>query len=183
MTEKRKGKKMGKHNEDIYLRTNRKELYKSMRDVLRDNPPEPVDPPPQLLEWWRIALIIGIIVLIMVFVSGIGHANEMKASYYSVQSLKKEGTWRVSNGIMANGKRFDENALTCATGKQYPLGSHLMVTNKSNGKSVVCKVTDRIGKRFYNSRIDLSLGAFKRLDSPTKGLLVVNVQRVAINVK
>lgn len=145
-----------KRVKDVYLRNNTAEQYRKMRDILRTATPEPQDPPPQPMAWWKIALIIGMIGAILCFLGGVGYASEMKASYYSTQSLKKEGTWAKSGGIMANGHRFDENALTCATGKQYPLGSRLLVTNKANGKSVVCVVSDRISRRFYTTRVDSS---------------------------
>ncbi len=107
------------------------------------------------------------------------YAESMKSSWYSEASLKKEGTWAYSKGIQANGKRFDENAMTCAAGKQYKLGSRLLVTNLANGKSIVVTVTDRIARRFYNSRIDLSITAFSRLDKLSKGIISVNVDKVA----
>jgi rare lipoprotein A len=120
-----------------------------------------------------IALILG------VSICQSAYAGNMKASWYSVQSLKDEGTWAYSKGIQANGKRFDETAMTCAAGKQYKLGSRILVTNLANGKSIVVTVTDRIGKRFYNSRIDLSKGAFLRLDSLNKGIINVKIDKVS----
>ena len=86
-------------------------------------------------------------------------AEELKASWYSIDSLKKEGTYKHTKGIMANGSWYDENALTCAT-RLYPFGSWLYITNLANSKSVIVRVTDRIGKRFAKSRIDLSKRAF-----------------------
>jgi rare lipoprotein A len=175
---------MGKHNEDIYLRTNRKELYKSMRDVLRDNPPEPLDNNPQGFAWWKIAVVLGVIALLLWVLSGKCWATDMKASYYSKASLIKEGTRKAGEAqIMANGRVFDENALTCATGKQYPLGSRLLVTNKANGKSVICVVTDRISRRFYTTRIDLSRGAFLKLSKLDNGIIDIEVKKISIKVK
>lgn len=102
-------------------------------------------------------------------------AETLTASWYSEASLKKEGTWKTSKGIMANGKKFDETKLTCAT-RKYPLGSKLHVTNHSTGLSVTVIVTDRIGKRFANTRIDLSKAAFKKIASLDKGLVKVEVR-------
>lgn len=174
-----------KTKKDLYLRQNTAEQYRKMRDILRNaENPEPLDNPPSKFAWWKVLVILGVFGYILYFLSGIGHASEMKASYYSKASLVKEGTRKAGERqIMANGRVFDENAMTCATGKQYKLGSRLLVTNKSNGKSVVCLVTDRIGRRFYKTRIDLAKGAFLRLGSLKAGLLNVDVRLVSIKVK
>jgi rare lipoprotein A len=107
----------------------------------------------------------------------IAEQNNLKASFYSINSLEREGTTKFSKNIMANGKRFDENALTCAT-RLYPLGTNLKITNPKNKKSVTVKVTDRIGKRFATSRIDLSKAAFKEIADLKQGLVEINVEVV-----
>ena len=104
--------------------------------------------------------------------------ESMKASYYSVESLKTEGTWKYSHGIMANGKPFRDEGMTCAAGKQYKLGRKLLITNQDNGKSVVVTVTDRVNKRFYTTRVDLSRGAFMKLAPLSKGLINVDVDTI-----
>ena len=78
---------------------------------------------------------------------------------------------------MANGRLFKDNGLTCAC-RLYPLGSRLKVTNIKNGRSVVLLVADRIGKRFANKRIDLSVGAFKQIASLKQGLITVKIERI-----
>jgi rare lipoprotein A len=99
----------------------------------------------------------------------------LTASWYSIQSLRQEGTYKYSKGVMANGENFSDNSFTCAT-RLYPLGSVLRVTSVESGKSVVVKATDRIGKRFAKSRIDLSKLAFSRLSKLEKGIISVNVE-------
>ena len=101
----------------------------------------------------------------------------LMASWYSIESLKKEGTYKYSKGVMANGKNFDENNLTCAT-RLFPLGSSLFITNLENGKKVVVLVTDRIGKRFTTKRIDLSKLAFSRIAELKRGVVAVKVERI-----
>jgi rare lipoprotein A len=119
-----------------------------------------------LLFWWFVISLL----------TGCSFADEVKASYYSNASLKKEGTWKNGETLMANGHRFDEKAMTCAC-RLYPLGTMVKVTNKETGKFVIVKVTDRIGKRFANTRIDLSKGAFARLASLKQGLINVTVTK------
>jgi rare lipoprotein A len=96
------------------------------------------------------------------------------ASWYSTASLKAEGTYSYSKGRMANGQQFSDNNLTCAT-RLYPLGTILVVTNVDNGKSVTVKVTDRISKRFAQTRIDLSRRAFSEIADLNKGLIKATV--------
>lgn len=104
----------------------------------------------------------------------------MIASYYDLASLKKEGTYKTSKGVMANGKVFDENAYTCAC-RMYPLGAVLRITNTHSGKWVVVTVTDRIGKRFAETRIDLSRAAMEALGGQwalDQGLVKVIMERI-----
>lgn len=69
----------------------------------------------------------------------------------------------------ANGEIFDENALTAAH-KTLPFNTHLKITNRMNGKSVVVRINDRgpyIGKR----SIDLSRAAAHCLGSTNRGVI------------
>jgi rare lipoprotein A (peptidoglycan hydrolase) len=100
------------------------------------------------------------LLLTILFVVITTNAYAMQASYYTEESLRREGQWKISQGRMANNEQYDESKLTVATGKQYKFGTYLRVTNIENGKSVVVKVTDRIGKRFAQTRLDLSKAAF-----------------------
>lgn len=137
----------------------------------------------------RRAILISILLGIGVFSRC--QAVELTASWYSEESLKKEGTWKTSKGVMANGKRFDESAFTCAT-RLFPLGSYVrVVVCESKGKGamaaapkgrrngeVVVKVTDRIGKRFAQTRIDLSKAAFEKIAPLNKGIVPVTVELI-----
>lgn len=108
------------------------------------------------------------------------NAWALDASWYSIESLKREGTYKYSKGVMANGKEFKDEAFTCAT-RLYPLGTYLKITNQRNGKSVIVKVTDRVGKRFAEKRIDLTPTAFKVLAGSQGlevGLLPVKVEKL-----
>ena len=73
------------------------------------------------------------------------------ASYYS-----EAGCVGCSENLtMANGKRFDENALTIAFNK-LPLGSLVRVTNIANKQEVIVEVTDRGGFEALGRVADLS---------------------------
>lgn len=129
----------------------------------------------------RVLASIGLALLVILIAAIVhgepAHADQLKASWYSEASLKKEGTWKTSKGVMANGKRFDETKNTCAT-RLYPLGRTVYVRNKKTGGTVACIVTDRIGRRFAKTRIDLSKAAFKKIASLKEGLVDVEVSEV-----
>ena len=91
------------------------------------------------------------------------------ASWYSVKS---------SGLITANGERFNEDALTCAS-MDYKFNTLLKVTNLENGKSVIVRVNDRGNfKKKYNRIIDLSKGAFAKIANLKQGIIKVNIKVV-----
>ena len=126
-------------------------------------------------KWFIIAFLVA---LLLVMGITCAKAETLKASWYSIESLKQEGTYRYSKGVMANGKLFKDDNLTCAC-RLYNLGDILLITNISNGKSINVVVTDRIGKRFAKTRIDLSKGAFKQIANLKQGL--INIKVVKLN--
>lgn len=99
----------------------------------------------------------------------------LEASWYSAASLKAEGTWRRTRGVMANGEKFDETQATCAT-RLYKIGTVLKITNTENGKSTICMVRDRIGKRFAQTRIDLAKHSFMEIADCKQGLVPIIVE-------
>jgi len=105
------------------------------------------------------------------------NAQAMEASYYSTESLKKEGTYAYSNGIMANGCRYRDDALTCASW-DYSLGTLVTVTNLENKKKVTVRVTDRTARRFKGKRIDLSAAAFDKIARRKQGIVSISVEVV-----
>lgn len=123
--------------------------------------------------------LMVIVLTMAIFTSSqVTGALALDASWYSRASLIKEGTWK--NGKeqkMANGKRFEDSALTCAS-RLHALGDRIRVTNLENKKSVIVTVTDRIGKRFAKSRIDLSRGAFEKIANLKEGVVPVKVELI-----
>jgi rare lipoprotein A len=75
----------------------------------------------------------------------------------------------------ATGEPFSQEKMTAAT-KDLPLGSHVTVTNKANGKSVDVKVNDR-GPHVKGRVIDLSKTAAKKIGITNKdGLAPVKIE-------
>jgi len=129
-------------------------------------------------ELLKIALIGSLITIMFWTIVAMANAQDLKASWYSEKSLISEGTRKAGEPqIMANGKEFNENAFTCST-RLYPLGTMLKITNLYKGKSVIVKVTDRIGKRFAETRIDLSKKAFESIAKLSQGLVPIKAEVV-----
>jgi rare lipoprotein A len=75
----------------------------------------------------------------------------------------------------ANGERYDPNALTAAS-KTLPLGSSVIVTNPSTGRSVTVRINDR-GPNVRGRSLDLSKRAAEELGMTNKGVSRVTVKR------
>lgn len=69
---------------------------------------------------------------------------------------------------MANGQVMNPNKMIVAH-RYLPFGTRLRVTNQDNGKSVVVTVSDR-GPFVAGRSLDLSIGAFSSIASPSRGV-------------
>lgn len=78
----------------------------------------------------------------------------------------------------ASGERYDKAKLT-ATHSRLPFGTRLRVTNLTNHKSVVVRITDRARAR--NSRlVDLSMQAARELDFIKAGTARVKLEVLSL---
>jgi rare lipoprotein A len=93
------------------------------------------------------------------------HSQSGVASYYS-KGLHGSRT--------ASGERHNSNEMVAAH-KSLPFGTKVKVTNLSNGKEVIVKINDR-GPFAKGRVIDLSYGAFSKIESPGKGLTKVKLE-------
>jgi len=73
----------------------------------------------------------------------------------------------------ANGEIFDQNELTAAH-RSLPLGSRVMVTNLTNGRSVEVRINDR-GPYVGGRAIDLSYAAARTIDMIGPGTVPVRI--------
>lgn len=121
--------------------------------------------------------IIVMMIIIIGFCASVVRAEiVLTASWYSLESCLYEGT----SGIMANGKRLNDEKLTCASW-DYKFGTLLKVTNLANGKSVIVEVTDRgPAKRLYRKGriLDLSKEAFRAVANFKSGVIPIKVEVV-----
>jgi rare lipoprotein A len=77
----------------------------------------------------------------------------------------------------ASGEIYDPNALTAAS-RTLPLGSTVIVTNPSNGRSVKVRINDR-GPFARGRSLDLSRRAAEEIGLTDKGVGRVKIKRVA----
>ena len=119
------------------------------------------------------------IVAIMTIILGILITDSwaMQASWYARADLIRDGQDKITHFIMANGREFKDEGLTCASW-DYKLGTSVRVTNNENGKSIVVVVTDRTSRRFKGKRIDLSRDSFARIANLKQGLVQVSVEEI-----
>lgn len=78
----------------------------------------------------------------------------------------------------ASGERFNMNAMTAAH-KTLSFGTRVMVTNKSNGRSVEVTINDR-GPYIHGRTIDLSKGAAREIGMIGSGTARVELQIVGM---
>lgn len=69
--------------------------------------------------------------------------------------------------LTASGQTFNAYGNTVAH-RWLPFGTRLRVTNPSNGRSVVVRVTDR-GPYVASRDLDMSYGSFSAIASPSRG--------------
>lgn len=91
--------------------------------------------------------------------------NCTEASFYSLDG-----------SVTANGESFSSYSHTAAH-PYYRFGTRLRVTNRRNGKSVIVRVNDR-GPFIAGRGLDMSLGAFSRIESTHRGTAQVCYSRV-----
>jgi len=116
------------------------------------------------------------LILYISLITCVAQAQTGTASYYTVESCKKEGT----SGIMANGKELDDNAKTVASW-DYKFGTVLLVKNLENGKTVRVMVSDRgPARRLYRMGriVDLSRAAFSAIADPRKGVIRIEIKEL-----
>ena len=124
------------------------------------------------LPWWEIlALLLG-----WLLAQELVHAEVRRgtASWYSAASCQREGT----SGIMANGRRLDDEAYTAASW-DYPFGTNLRVCAPVYRTCADVEVTDRGPARGLYRRgrvLDLSRAAFLRLAPLSRGVIEVTVE-------
>ena len=92
----------------------------------------------------------------------------LKASWYQNNCCSR------TECTMANGDIFDDTQMTAAF-NLVPLGEIVKV--RYGDKIIRVEITDRISKKYSQSRIDLSKSAFEQLEKLSKGLINVEVIR------
>ena len=94
-----------------------------------------------------------------------GRVQYGRASYYARRFHGKR---------TASGERFNMNAMTCAH-RKLPFGTHVKITNKANGRSVILRVNDR-GPYAKGRIVDVSYAAAKKLGMIRSGTAKVKLE-------
>jgi rare lipoprotein A len=99
------------------------------------------------------------------------YTEEGKASWYGVPFHGRRAS---------NGEIYDMNKMTAAH-RTLPFDTVVRVTNLSNGKSAVVRITDR-GPFVDNRIIDLSMAAAREIDSLGPGVVPVRLEIVSAGI-
>lgn len=75
--------------------------------------------------------------------------------------------------LTASGERYDQDAATCAH-RSLPFDTEIRVTNLDNGRSAICRVTDR-GPFVAGRVVDVSKAVAKRLGMLGTGTAPVRI--------
>ena len=99
------------------------------------------------------------------------YTEEGKASWYGIPFHGRRAS---------NGEIYDMNKMTAAH-RTLPFDTVVRVTNLSNGKSAVVRITDR-GPFVDNRVIDLSMAAAREIDSIGPGVVPVRLEIVSAGI-
>ena len=99
------------------------------------------------------------------------NSESSKSSQSGVASYYSKG---MHGSRTASGERHDRYEMVAAH-KTFPFGTKVKVTNLDNGKEVIVKINDR-GPYAKGRVIDLSYGAFSKIENPGKGLTKVKLE-------
>ena len=116
-------------------------------------------------------------ILLQVVAFGQRDANLNKAKViYGVASFYSK---RLEGVRTATGETFHHNQLVAAS-NSFKLNSWVRITNIRNGKSVIVRINDRMGKamQILGRVADVTISAAKQLDFINRGLARVKVEEV-----
>ena len=133
---------------------------------------------PKLPTWLMPLVVIVVMMILAVLMSSCSpdEAWATECSWYSVQSLKEEGSWAKWGGITKSGEKFSDDLFTGASNR-YPIGSLLWVWCPRTNRGCVIRVNDTMSKK-YSNRLDLSISAFSAISDTSRGLEEVTTERI-----
>jgi rare lipoprotein A len=120
--------------------------------------------------------IAALIVALLLTIAVIGLMS-MGLSLFSGSIARGTASWYGDDyrgATMANGERFDPDAITCAM-REVPLDSLVRVRRVATGATIVARVTDRGPALGTGCVVDLSRAAFARLAPLALGRIEVEI--------
>jgi len=154
-------------------------LIANLRGIPKKPKERPINRPPY--QYW---ITKQFIVLLFLFISSCQpqpvFAEQLKASWYSVESLKRDGQWKITEGRCADGSLFKDSNFTCATWL-FPLHSRVRIICLKNGNTVDVIVSDRINRRYAKTRVDVTPAVMEALmgkQGLKAGLIDIAIERI-----
>lgn len=113
----------------------------------------------------------------MVTVDSLGNLKNVKLLVYRKKAHASYYADKFNGRRTSSGEKFDNNKYTAAH-RKFPFGTKLKITNETNGKWVIVKITDR-GPFIKGREIDLSKRAFMDIASHKgNGAVIVTIELV-----
>jgi rare lipoprotein A len=122
------------------------------------------------------------LILVLALGDAIAHAQDLDTPPLHAEGAASYYGESYRGQIMANGERFNPDAMTCAAW-DWPLGTILRVTyapQAGESRNVLVTVTDRGPAKRLNRKIDLSEEAFADLAPPSEGVIPVKIEVVSL---
>ena len=130
-------------------------------------------------QGWKLRVVVISIAMLLPLITSLTSYLSPLTSFMNAQGVQTGKAsfyaMKFSGRKTASGERLHHDSLTWAH-RTYPFGTQLKVTNPSNGKSVIVRVTDR-GPYVKGRIIDLSVRAARELGIISQGIAPVIVER------
>lgn len=128
----------------------------------------------------RVVFVFGLFIAMLSLIDGCS-IHEKPFQQANLCAYKKVGMAsyygkKFQSRKTASGEKFNKNLMTAAH-RTLPFGTHVLVTNVNNGKSVKVKINDR-GPFRKKRIIDLSKAAFAKIEDVNKGFTKVKITAV-----
>lgn len=122
--------------------------------------------------------VTAVLLFFMLFCTNLFASEIGTASYYGLEACKFNPHRACPTASGRSLRELAELGIPYAASWQYPMGTHLKVTNLANGKSVTVIILDRGPAKRLHRIIDLSKESFSKIADPKLGIIRVSVEVV-----
>ena len=125
----------------------------------------------------RVIFVLGLFISLLLLIHGCAvtekPSQQSRKFEYKKMGIASYYGKKFQSRKTASGEIFNNNLMTAAH-RTLPFGTHVVVTNVNNGKSVKVKINDR-GPFIKKRIIDLTKAAFTKIEDVDKGLTKVEI--------